>query len=180
MIRKFLQIWRVADLRKKILMVLFLLAVTRVLAAIPIPGVNVAALQQFFNQNQLFGLLDIFSGGGLSNFSIAMMGVGPYITASIIMQLLAIIIPKLGEMQKEGEQGRAKINQYTRYMTVPLAVLQGIGTILLFTRGGAGGANVLGTLTSADWFVILLSITAGTLILMWLRELFTGYGIGNG
>ena len=161
-------------------MVLFLLAATRVMAAVPIPGVDAGNLRQFLSGNQLFGLLDIFSGGGLSNFSIAMMGVGPYITASIIMQLLAIIIPKLGEMQKEGEQGRAKINQYTRYMTVPLAVLQGIGTILLFTRGGAGGANVLGTLTSADWFVILLSITAGTLILMWLGELITEYGIGNG
>src|SRR3989338_6786957 len=102
MFKKLLQIWRLADLRKKILMVLALLAVTRLLAAIPIPGVDVGALRQFFSQNQLFGLLDIFSGGGLSNFSIAMLGVGPYITASIIMQLLAIIIPKLGEMQKEG------------------------------------------------------------------------------
>src|SRR3990167_1806167 len=164
MFRKFIQIWRLPDLRNKILIILGLLAVTRVVAAVPIPGVNVGALRQFFGENQLFGLLDIFSGGGLSNLSIAMLGVGPYITASIIMQLLAIIIPKLGEMQKEGEQGRQRVNQYTRYLTVPLAVLQGIGTILLFTRGGAGGANVLGTLTSADWFVILLSITAGTLI----------------
>lgn len=177
---KLLQIWKLKDLRQKVLMVLFLLAVTRLLAAIPIPGVDAGNLRQFLSGNQLFGLLDIFSGGGLSNFSIAMMGVGPYITASIIMQLLAIIIPKLGEMQKEGEQGRAKINQYTRYMTVPFAVLQGIGTILLFTRGGAGGANVLGALTSADWFVILLSITAGTMVLMWLGELITEYGIGNG
>src|SRR3990167_7742590 len=170
MIRKFLQIWRVADLRKKILMVLFLLAVTRVLAAIPIPGVNVAALQQFFNQNQLFGLLDIFSGGGLSNFSIAMMGVGPYITASIIIQLLAIIIPSLGELQKEGEQGKAKVNQYMRYLTVPLAVLQGFATIMLFVRG-AGGVNILGVLSPMDWVTILVSITAGTMILMWIGEL---------
>ena len=179
MIRKFLQIWRVADLRKKILMVLFLLAVTRVLAAIPIPGVNVAALQQFFNQNQLFGLLDIFSGGGLSNFSIAMMGVGPYITASIIIQLMAIIIPSLGELQKEGEQGRVKINQYTRYLTVPLAILQGFGTIALFTRG-SGGPQILGFLAPMDWVLILISITAGTLVLMWIGELITEYGIGNG
>ena len=177
-----MQIWRLKDLRHKILMVLLILAVTRVLAAIPIPGVNAAALRQFFSQNQLFGLLDIFSGGGLSNFSIAMLGVGPYITASIIMQLLAIIIPKLGELQKEGEAGRAKVNQYMRYLTVPLAVLQGFGTITLFIKSGAsaGAANILGGLVASQWFVILLSITAGTLILMWLGELITEYGIGNG
>lgn len=180
MIKKFLQIWRLHDLRKKILMVLLLLAITRVLAAVPIPGVNAGALRQFFSQNQLFGLLDIFSGGGLSNFSIAMLGVGPYITASIIIQLLGIIIPSLGELQKEGEQGRAKVNQYTRYLTVPLALLQGFGTITLFTRGGLGGAQVLGALTLVDWGVILISITAGSLILMWLGELITEYGIGNG
>lgn len=161
-------------------MVLLLLAATRVLAAIPIPGVDASALRQFFSQNQLFGLLDIFSGGGLSNFSIAMLGVGPYITASIIMQLLAIIIPSLGELQKEGDSGRAKINQYTRYLTVPLAVLQGFGTIMLFTRGAGGGPKILGVLNPAEWFVILLSITAGTLILMWIGELITEYGIGNG
>src|SRR3989338_889556 len=180
MIKKFFQIWRLADLRKKILMVLFLLAATRGLAAIPIPGVNAGALQQFFAQNQLFGLLDIFSGGGLSNFSIDMLGVGPYITASIIMQLLAIIVPSLAELQKEGEQGRAKVNQYTRYLAVPLAILQGFGTISLIARGAGGGPRVLGLLTPIDWAVILVSITAGTLVLMWIGELITEYGIGNG
>ena len=167
-------------MRKKILMVLLLLGVTRVMAAVPIPGVNTGALKQFFSQNQLFGLLDIFSGGGLSNFSIAMLGVGPYITASIIMQLLAIIVPSLAELQKEGEQGREKVNQYTRYLTVPLAVLQGIGTIMLLTRGAKGPVSILGVLTSTEWAVILLSITAGTLILMWIGELITEYNIGNG
>ena len=174
------QIWKLPDLRKKILMILMLLAVTRVLAAVPIPGVNSGALRQFFSQNQLFGLLDIFSGGGLSNFSIAMLGVGPYITASIIMQLLAILIPSLALLQKEGEQGRQKVNQYTRYLTVPLGILQGIGTILLITRGAGGPVNVLGVLSILDWIVILLSITAGTLILMWIGELITEYNIGNG
>src|SRR3989338_3149657 len=171
MIKKIIQIWRLSDLRKKILMVMLLLGVTRVLAAVPIPGVDITALRQFFNQNQLFGLLDIFSGGGLSNFSIAMLGVGPYITASIIMQLLAILIPKLGELQKEGEQGRAKVNQYTRYLAVPLAALQGFGTINLIARGAGGGPRVLGLLTPIDWAVILVSITAGTMILMWIGEL---------
>ncbi len=180
MFNKILQIWRLKDLRNKILMVLALLATTRILAAIPIPGVDVGALRQFFSSNQLFGLLDIFSGGGLSNFSIAMLGIGPYITASIIMQLLAIIIPKLGELQKEGEQGRAKINKYTRWLTVPLAALQGFGTIMIFTRGGQTGVQVLGMLSAAEWFVILLSVTAGTMLLMWIGELITEYGIGNG
>ena len=161
-------------------MVLFLLAATRVFAAIPIPGVNAGALKQFFAQNQLFGLLDIFSGGGLSNFSIAMLGVGPYITASIIIQLLAIIIPSLAELQKEGEQGKAKVNGYTRYLAVPLAILQGFGTISLIARGSGGGPRVLGALAPMDWAVILLSITAGTMILMWIGELITKYGICNG
>lgn len=173
-------IWKLADLRNKILIVLGLLAATRVLAVIPIPGVDASALRQFFASNQLFGLLDIFSGGGLSNFSIAMLGVGPYITASIILQLLAIIIPKLGELQKEGEQGRAKINQYTRYLTVPLAALQGFGTISLFTRGGGGGPRILQALTGPEWLIIILSVTAGTLVLMWLGEIISEYGIGNG
>ena len=180
MIKKIIQIWRLSDLRKKILMVMLLLGVTRVLAAVPIPGVDITALRQFFNQNQLFGLLDIFSGGGLSNFSIAMLGVGPYITASIIMQLLAILIPKLGELQKEGEQGRAKVNQYTRYLTVPLALISGFGTVTLFTRGAQGTGPILGILSPAEWTIILISITAGTLILMWIGEIITEYGIGNG
>ncbi len=162
-------------------MVFLLLAATRVMAAVPIPGVNVGALRQFFSQNQLFGLLDIFSGGGLSNFSIAMLGVGPYITASIILQLMAIIIPSLAELQKEGDQGRAKINQYTRYLTVPLGMLQGFGTITLLSRGArTGGVSVLGFLTPVQWVIMLLSVTAGTLILMWIGELITEYNIGNG
>lgn len=180
MLNKLIRIWKLKDLRNKILIVLGLLAATRVLAVIPIPGVDPGALRQFFASNQLFGLLDIFSGGGLSNFSIAMLGVGPYITASIIMQLLAIIIPKLGELQKEGEQGRAKINQYTRFMTVPLAVLQGFATITLFTRASSGGPRILESLGAAEWLVIIFSVTAGTLVLMWLGEIITEYGIGNG
>ncbi len=181
MFKRLLQIWKLPDLRNKILIILGLLAATRVFASIPIPGVNAGALRQFFGQNQLFGILDIFSGGGLSNFSIAMLGVGPYITASIIVQLLGIIIPALGELQKEGEQGRAKMNQYTRYLTVPLAMLQGFGTIQLFARGGRGAnLNILTSLDLSQWITILLSITAGTLVLMWIGELITEYGIGNG
>lgn len=178
---KLSQIWKLKDLRNKILIVLGLLAVTRILASVPIPGVNLGALRQFFASNQLLGLLDIFSGGGLSNLSIAMLGVGPYINASIILQLLAIIIPKLAELQKEGEQGQQKINQYTRYLTVPLAVLQGFGTITLLSRGAqTGGVGVLSAFTPAQWLTVLLSVTAGTMVLMWIGEIITEYGIGNG
>jgi preprotein translocase subunit SecY len=121
---KLLLIWKTKDLRTKILIVFGLLLVTRVLASVPIPGIDASNLKALFQQSQFLGLLNIFSGGGLTNFSIAMMGVGPYITASIIMQLLTIIVPSLSELQKEGgEAGRAQINMYTRYLTIPLPIL---------------------------------------------------------
>ncbi|MHB8871773.1 MAG: preprotein translocase subunit SecY, partial [Candidatus Doudnabacteria bacterium] len=133
----------------------------------------------FFNQNQLFNLLDIFSGGGLSNLSIAMLGVGPYITASIVIQLLTVIIPSFSELQKEGgEAGRAKLAQYTRYLTVPLSVLQGYSTIRLFQSAQGGAA--IGNLTSFQWLITLVAVAVGTILLMWLGELITEYGIGNG
>ncbi|MDP2933890.1 MAG: preprotein translocase subunit SecY [bacterium] len=179
--QKLLQIFKVKDLRSKIIAVALLLAATRILAHIPIPGIDVARLKSFFEQNQLFGLLDIFSGGGLSNVSIAMLGLGPYITASIIIQLLAILIPSLHELQKEGgEAGRAKMSMYTRYLSVPLAVLQGFGTISIFARGGGGTGPILGALSPFEWFVTLLSVTAGTLVMMWIGEWITEYNIGNG
>jgi preprotein translocase subunit SecY len=172
-------IWKTKDLRNKILIVIGLLLLTRLLANIPIPGIDTAGLKQIFQQSQFFGLLNIFSGGGLTNFSIAMLGVGPYITASIIMQLLTIIVPSLAEMSKEGgEAGRAQINQYTRYLTIPLAFLQGFGTIRLLSTQGA--ASILGTFTPFQWFVTLLSITAGTLLLMWLGEIMSEFDVGNG
>src|SRR6185503_15635645 len=171
---KFALIWKTKDLRTKILMVIGLLILTRVLAHIPIPGVDAGNLKAFFEQNQFLNLLDIFSGGGLTNFSIAMLGVGPYITASIIMQLLTVIVPSLAELQKDsGEAGREKINQYTRYLTIPLTALQGFGTIrLLQTQGGAA---VLGHFTNFQWFLTLLSITAGTMLVMWIGEIIGEY-----
>jgi preprotein translocase subunit SecY len=176
---KFLQIWRAKDLRNKIIIVVLLLIATRILAHIPIPGIELSGLRQLLNTNQLFGLFNIFSGGGLSNFSVAMLGVGPYITASIIIQLLTIIIPKLGELAKEGgEAGRMKINQYMRILTVPLTVLQAYGTIVILAR--TTGSTVLTDFSPFQWFVALLSITAGTMFLMWLGELITEYKIGNG
>jgi preprotein translocase subunit SecY len=176
---KLLLIWKTKDLRTKILIVFGLLLVTRVLASVPIPGIDASNLKALFQQSQFLGLLNIFSGGGLTNFSIAMMGVGPYITASIIMQLLTIIVPSLSELQKEGgEAGRAQINMYTRYLTIPLAILQGFGTIRLLQS--QGGAAVLGNFNAFQWFITLLSITAGTLFLMWLGEIMSEYDVGNG
>jgi preprotein translocase subunit SecY len=175
---KISQIWKVKDLRNKIIVVVLLLVVTRILAHIPIPGIEIGNLRSLLSSNQLLGLFDIFSGGGLRNFSIVMLGVGPYITASIIIQLLTIIIPKLGELQKEGgEAGRMKINQYMRVLTVFLTPIQAYGTIVLLMRTtGVGIINF----TSFEWFVILLSITAGTMILLWLGEIISEYKIGNG
>ncbi len=176
---KFFLIWKTKDLRNKILIVLLLLVLTRVLANVPIPGIDASNIQALFQQSQFLGLLNIFSGGGLTNFSIAMMGVGPYITASIIMQLLTIIVPSLSEMQKEGgEAGRTQINMYTRYLTIPLAILQGYGTIRLLQS--QGGASILGVFTPFQWFLTLLSVCAGSMFLMWLGEIMSEYDVGNG
>lgn len=171
-------IWKTKDLRNKILIVLGLLFLTRVLAHVPIVGIDITNLRSYFEQNQFFNLLDIFSGGGLTNFSVVMLGVGPYITASIIMQLLTIVIPSLVEMQKEGgEAGRTQINQYTRYLSIVLAPLQAFGTIRLLQ---SQGATILGTLTPFQWFTILISVTAGTMLMMWLGEIMSEFDIGNG
>lgn len=176
---KLLLIWKTKDLRDKILIVLGLLLITRVLTHIPIPGIDAAGLKSFFEQSQFLNLLDIFSGGGLTNFSIAMLGVGPYITASIIMQLLTIVVPSLAEMQKEGgEAGRTQINQYTRYLTIALSPLQAYGTMRLLISQGAGG--IFGALSPFQWFLILLSVTAGTMLVMWIGEIMSEFDIGNG
>ncbi len=173
------QIWKVKDLRNKIIIVALLLVVTRILAHIPIPGIELSNLRSLLSSNTLLGLFDVFSGGGLRNFSIVMLGVGPYITASIIMQLLTIIIPKLGELQKEGgEAGRAKINQYMRYLTIPLTPIQAYGTIVLLSR--SIGTNFVDSFTPFQWFVTLLSVTAGTMVLLWIGEIISEYKIGNG
>jgi len=169
-------IFKSPDLRKKILFILGILMVFRIGAAIPIPGVDVLRLKSFFAGNQFFGLLNIFSGGALDNLSIVMLGVGPYITASIILQLLTMIFPALKELyHEEGEAGRQKFNQYSRFLTVPLAVLQGFGLLTLLERQG-----VLTNLTFFDRLTNVLVVTAGAVFLMWLGELISEYGIGNG
>jgi len=177
MLEKLGQIWRVRDLRAKVLFVFGMLVVFRIAAHIPVPGVNAEALRQLFSSNQVLGLLNIFSGGGLENFSIVMLGVGPYITASIIFQLLTMIIPALERIQKEGEQGQQRINQWTRLLTVPLAMLQGYATITILRQSGQGVVPVMSTFELATAIVV---ITAGTIFLMWIGELITEQKIGNG
>jgi preprotein translocase subunit SecY len=178
--KKILQVWRVPELRKKLLAVLGLLIVFRVSAIIPLPGVPRESLEAMFGGNQLFGLLDIFSGGGLSNLSIVMLGVGPYITASIVMQLLTMIVPRLEEMAKEeGDAGRRRINQWTRFLTVPLAGMQAFGFInILLRQGVAGGAGF--SFSPWEMTVAVLTVIFGTVFLMWLGELITEQGVGNG
>ncbi len=173
------QLWQAKEIRNDIFFVLMVLVVFRIGAHIPIPGVDVGNLRQFFASNQILGLLNLFSGGGLENFSIMMLGVGPYITASIIFQLLTMIVPKLEELSKEGEAGQRKINQYTRWATVPLAILQGFGFITLLQRQG-GSVSLLGDLTTFQYVTAILTVTAGTMFLTWLGELISERRLGNG
>lgn len=165
-----------SSLRQRILFVLGVLALFRLGASIPIPGVDIFALERLFQDNQFLGLLNIFSGGGLSNLSIVMLGVGPFITASIIMQLLTLIFPALKEMyHEEGQAGRRKVAQYSRLLTVPLALMQGFGLLVLLENQG-----VLVNLTMADQIFNAIIVAAGSILLMWLGELINEYGIGNG
>ena len=163
-------------LRSRILFVFFILILTRLLASIPIPGVSTENLAQFLQNNNFFGLLNIFAGGGLSAFSIVMLGVGPYITASIIMQLSTVLSPRLKEMyQEEGESGRRRFVQYGRWLTLPLAILQGFALITLLERQGA--ISELGTSLLVMNIII---VTGGTMLMMWLGEQINERGIGNG
>jgi preprotein translocase subunit SecY len=172
----FLNIFRVRELRNKILFILALLVVYRLAANIPLPGVDVVALKRLFSENAFLGLLNIFSGGGLSNISIVLLGVAPYITASIIMQLLTTLVPSLERLYKEeGEQGRQKFNMWTRWLTVPLAALQSFSMLSLLRS-----QNILGDMDPLTMVVIITSATAGTIFLMWLGELITEKGLGNG
>lgn len=174
--QKIIQIFKISELRNKIFFVLGALAIFRLMANIPIPGVNAENLRAFFNQFQLFGLLNVFTGGALDRLSIVMLGLGPYITASVIMQLLTMIFPQLEKIYKEeGEAGRQKFNQYARIATVPLAMLQGYSMLILFHRQG-----VLGALSPLTLFSAVMTIAAGSMVLMWIGELITEKGIGNG
>jgi len=176
MLEKIQQIWKAKDLRRNVLFVLGMLVVFRLAAHIPVPGVDATALKNLFNSNQILGLMNLFSGGGMENFSIVMMGIAPYITSSIIFQLLGMISPKIEEMQKE-ESGRQKINMWTRWATVPLAAMQAYGMITLLQSSNQG---ILGAMSMFDFIAIIITITAGTIFLMWIGELISEKNIGNG
>ncbi|OGI68231.1 preprotein translocase subunit SecY [Candidatus Nomurabacteria bacterium RIFCSPHIGHO2_01_FULL_42_15] len=169
-------IWTDTTLRKRVLFVLFALILFRLLSAIPIPGIDTLELNRFLANNQFFGILNIFSGGGLSNLSIIMLGVGPYITGSIIMQLLTIMVPALKKLyHEEGEAGRKKFTQYSRLLTVPLAAIQGFALLAILE-----GQNILVNLTAFDRITNLIIVVAGAMLIMWIGELVSEFGIGNG
>ncbi len=169
-------IWTDMTLRKRVLFVLFALIIFRLFSAIPIPGIDALELSRFLSNNQFFGILNIFSGGGLSNLSIIMLGVGPYITSSIIMQLLTIMVPALKKIyHEEGEAGRKKFTQYSRLLTVPLAAIQGFALLAILES-----QNILTNLTAFDRITNLIIVVAGSMLLMWIGELVSEFGIGNG
>jgi preprotein translocase subunit SecY len=167
--------FKTPEVRNKILFTLGIFFVFRLFAHVPVAGVDVAALKNLFSKNQFLGLLDIFSGGTLANFSIMALGLNPYINASIIFQLLTMVVPKIEELQKEGEQGRKQINQYTRFLAVPLALLQAIGMFALLKNQG-----IITSLNPLQVISFMFTMCAGTMLLVWLGELITERGVGNG
>ncbi len=164
-----------SEIRRKILFTFFVIALFRILAHIPVPGVNIEILKQFLSQSEILGLFDIFSGGALRNFSIVTLGVGPYINAQIVFQLLTMVIPSLEELSKEGEYGREKLNMYTKLATVPLALLQGYGMYFLLNR-----SEILTFNDPLSIVLLLLTLLGGTMLLTWIGDLVTEHGLGNG
>jgi preprotein translocase subunit SecY len=185
MLRTIANAFSVADIRKKLAFTAAMLLLYRLGAYIPAPGVDANAVKELGNNfagSNILGFLNLFSGGGLSRLSLFALGIMPYITASIILQLLTVVVPSLEKLQKEGEVGQQKITQYTRYLTVGLAFAQSFGYVFLFRSFGsqAGGSNLLGNLTGPKILLIVICLTAGCTLLMWLGELITQRGIGNG
>jgi len=176
MFKIFLQLFKAKDLRRKVFIIIGILMVFRLICVIPLPNVDLEKLRAFFEGNQLFGLLNVFSGGALDKISIGMLGVGPYIVASIIMQLLTMVFPGIKEMFYEaGEEGRRKFENYSKYLTVPLAMVQGFGFLNLLNHEG-----ILNLKTPFDWFLNIMIITATSVFLMWLGDLITEQKLGNG
>ncbi len=180
------QVYRSPDLRRRVLVVLGLLIIFRFLSHVPVPVPDNAALANFlrsiFDSNKILGFADVFSGGALANFSIIMMGVGPYINASIIMQLLQQVVPSLESLKKEGESGRRRLNQITRLLTLPLALVQSFGMVFLIQQTSLRVSNidVIGQPNLFQWILMISTITAGSILLMWIGEIITEKGIGNG
>lgn len=184
MLQAVINAFKIPEIRRKILFTLAMLVLFRLIASVPVPGVDREGIRSYIETNQLLGMLNLFSGGGLNNFSIVALGVYPYITATIIMQLMTPIIPRLNELSQEGQQGRNVIDRYTHYITIPLALLQGYGQMLLFSSDQGGNLIENFGLFDRDTFLptaaLLITLTAGTMLLVWIGELITENGIGNG
>src|SRR5881398_772259 len=184
MVSTILSAFTVAEIRKKLAFTALLLALYRLGSHIPVPGVDPQAvkdIQSNFGNGNILGLLNTFSGGGLSRLALFALGIMPYITASIILQLLTVVSPALEKLQKEGEVGQARITQYTRYLTVGLAAAQAIGYTFLFkSQGSAGGTPVFENFNAGTVILVVLCLTAGSVLVMWMGELITQRGIGNG
>ncbi|HKF79707.1 MAG TPA: preprotein translocase subunit SecY, partial [Thermoleophilaceae bacterium] len=183
MVRTFLNSLRVPEIRKKLAFTAAMLALYRIGAYIPAPSINVDAVKDIsenFTGSNVLGFLNLFSGGGLQRFAIFALGIMPYITASIMLQLLTVVVPALDKLRKEGEVGQQKITQYTRYLTVGLAFGQSIGYVFLFRTFSSGRADIVKDFTFGRVFVIVMTLTAGCVLLMWFGELITQRGIGNG
>jgi preprotein translocase subunit SecY len=183
MLRAFVTAFRIPDLRRKLLFTLAMILVYRIGAWIPIPGVDVTALRDATTgagAGRIVGIINVFAGGALQQMAVFALGIMPYITASIMMQLLTVVIPRLEELQREGEQGRRQITQYTRYVTVGLALLQATALVTLARNGGAFGRNVMPAAGTGIIILAVVTLTAGTALIMWLGELITSRGIGNG
>ena len=163
------------ELKRKFLFTLFIFLAFRIFAFLPVPVIDLVKLRALFSQNQFLSLLDIFSGGTLINVSVMALGLNPYINASIVLQMLTMMIPYLEKLSKEGEYGRAKINQYTRMLTVPLTIVQAVGIFMLLKN-----QKVIGVLTPLEFFSFILTMVAGTFILVWFGELISEFGLGNG
>jgi len=179
MISKLNQIWESKILRKQILFTILCIAIYRFVASIPVPGINLMAVRQVFAGNSMLGVFSVLTGGSAKNFSIVLMGISPYINASIIVQLMTVVVPKLEALSKEGDAGRQKISTITRWLTLPLAFLQSYGMILLINNS-TRGVQILDTSSFMNVLPVMLLVSAGTLFLMWLGEIMTEYGIGNG
>ena len=170
-----IKLFRYPEVRQKIIFTLSIIVIFRLLAHVPVPGVDIATVRAFLSGNALFGMFDLFSGGGFQNFSIVTLGLGPYINASIIMQLLTVMVPSLEEMAKEGEYGRERINLYTKYLSVPMTIIQAYGIYFLLNKQGA-----LPPLNPVDLLVLMVTMSAGAMFLVWLGDLVTERGVGNG
>ncbi|HHN74348.1 MAG TPA: preprotein translocase subunit SecY, partial [Acidobacteria bacterium] len=183
MIESLQNIFRIPDLRKRVLFTLGMLGVYRIGAFIPIPGIDLQALESWFQANQggVFGLVDMFTGGNFSNLTIFALGIMPYISASIILQLLAVVWPYLERLQKEGEAGRQKITQWTRYGTVLLSIIQAVGICVWVTKIDSGGGDpIVPSPGPTFWLLTIITLTTGTAFIMWIGEQITERGIGNG